>query len=119
MEIEKRLSSYVDELIEALTMSEAIREGAVTTTGPSPYRRLDCDGRALAYIRVRPKKRGVRVDVSGLWIAPYVSRLKIAGAGGAASLFLRTHQDVRDAAHYLNDTIEHTRATLGPDGPDP
>ena len=60
----RALSDLASSLIASITGTElSVREGTVMTLGPAPYRRLDCDGRALAYVRARPKKRGVRVDV--------------------------------------------------------
>ena len=41
----------------------AIEEGVVMTLEKTPYRRLDFRGRALCYIRVRPTKRCVRIDL--------------------------------------------------------
>jgi hypothetical protein len=111
-DLEMRLTNFVEMLIGAATQSGVVHEGPVTTTGPSPYRRLDCDGRALAYIRVRPKKRGVRVDLSGLWCTPDLTRLRVIGAGGCASLLLRSAQDVREAVSYLHLTVESTRGTF-------
>jgi hypothetical protein len=42
----------------------AIEEGVVMTLEKTPYRRLDFGGRALCYIRVRPTKKCVRVDLA-------------------------------------------------------
>jgi hypothetical protein len=41
----------------------AIQEGVVMSLDKSPYRRLDFRGRALCYIRVRPTKRCIRIDL--------------------------------------------------------
>lgn len=86
-----------------------VYEGVVMTVGPPPYRRLDCDGRALAYVRVRPRKRAVRVDVTGLWVVPAVRRCRIANAGGAATFLLRTQLDCDEIARVLVETVRRTR----------
>lgn len=105
------LSGLAEDLIARIVadLDAGIEEGVVLCTGPAPYRRLDCDGRALAYIRVRPRKRAVRVDVTGLWKAPTRSRLIIPAAGGAATLLVRSHIDVSDAVRYLVRSVERTR----------
>ncbi|NJK88379.1 MAG: hypothetical protein HC923_02605 [Myxococcales bacterium] len=55
------LEDIADAFVRTLTDSgTGIREGEVMTPGPPPYRRLDCDARALCYVRVRPKKKAVR-----------------------------------------------------------
>src|SRR5688572_6542639 len=87
---EKRgqLSGLADQLIADLTaVAPYIREGEVMTLGPAPYRRLDCDRRALAYVRPRPRKGFVRVDVSGLWLVPESTpNLAHRGSGGSVTL---------------------------------
>lgn len=109
-ELEDQLFKLANRFIHEMTAVSHIREGVVMTTGPAPYRRLDCDGRALAYIRTRPRKRAVRVDVSGLWLTPGPSRLRIPNAGGATTLVLRSEQDRVEAIDYLRTTVERTRA---------
>ena len=109
-EIKTTLLEIADDLISDLVRAcSHIREGIVMTTGPAPYRRLDCDGRALAYVRTRPKKRAVRVDVTGLWRTPRASRLIIPTAGGSATLLIRSEADRHDATEYLLKTVEKTR----------
>lgn len=105
------LQRLVSELIDATLDAgvHGLREGTVLSSGPAPYRRLDCDGRALAYIRVRPRKRAIRVDVTGLWQAPKGSRLRLPNAGGAASLLLRSEVEVYEAVRFLVTTVERTR----------
>jgi hypothetical protein len=106
------LEDLATELIMQLTdLPAGIREGIVMSVGPLPYRRLDCDGRALAYVRTRPKKRMVRVDVSGLWLANKPSRLRMRNANGAATLIVKSRKDVLEAAEYLRDIVERTRAS--------
>ncbi|MCC7383669.1 MAG: hypothetical protein IT384_17645 [Deltaproteobacteria bacterium] len=93
-----------------VTREPTVREGTVMTVGPPPYRRLDCDGRALAYVRTRPRKRAVRIDVSGLWLpAPGTSRIAIPSATGSATLLVRTRTDLEEAVAYLLDAVLRTR----------
>jgi len=86
-----------------------LTEGTVLSSGPAPYRRLDCDGRALAYIRPRPRKKAVRVDITGLWRAPRGSKLRLPSAGGAAALLLKSEVEVYEAVRFLVQTVERTR----------
>lgn len=97
--VEQMLNLPVDGLVE----------GRVLSSGPPPYRRLDCDGRALAYIRARPRKRGIRVDISGLWRPPRTSRIRVPTATCAASLLVKNEADVVDAVRFLESTIRRTR----------
>lgn len=113
MEEERReaLTELAAELIKELSYyAPHIMEGDVMTIGPAPYRRLDCDRRALAYVRARPRKGMVRIDVSGLWRSPRDSRLAEQGATGSATLILRTRDDKAEAIAYLLATVEETRA---------
>ncbi|MGF1509912.1 MAG: hypothetical protein ACFB9M_10470 [Myxococcota bacterium] len=108
--IRSDLTPLAEDLIERLvTAGIGIREGVVMTPGEPPYRRLDCDSRALCYIRVRPKKRAVRVDVSGLWNLRGGIRLTIPGSTGMASLMLRTEEDVLETTRYLVEVVVYTR----------
>jgi hypothetical protein len=100
----------IDFVVAEVTRFCGTREGIVTcSAGPPPYRRLDCDGRALAYIRARPRKRFVRIDVSGLWRAPAEGRLAQPIAAGASALIVRSEEDVPEVVRYLTETIEGTR----------
>lgn len=111
LNLETQLRRLASDLIAEIThSSHSIREGTVMTMGPAPYRRLDCDGRALAYIRTRPRKGLVRVDVSGLWIAPNACSIRIPNAGGSATLVIRSEEDRSEAITYLKTTVERTRA---------
>lgn len=104
------LGALAEDLIRAMVDSALeVREGIVMTVGPPPYRRLDADGRALAYVRVRPRKRAVRVDVSGLWRAVLDSPIRTPSASGAATLMVRTPEEVGMAVRYLAQTVERTR----------
>lgn len=108
--IDTHLTTLAESLIRETTAGGVIREGIVMTIGPTPYRRLDCDGHALAYIRPRPRRQGVRIDVPGLWFLPKPCRLSIRGATGTATLLLRSEQDLGEAVGYLKETVERTRA---------
>ena len=109
--LRRHLVDLADRFIQAvLADSEmGVYEGVVMTVGPPPYRRLDCDGRALAYIRVRPRKRAVRVDITGLWVVPPVRHCRIANAGGAATFLLRNEQECDETARVLLETVRRTR----------
>ncbi|MBK8013837.1 MAG: hypothetical protein IPK13_21110 [Deltaproteobacteria bacterium] len=104
------LERIAAELIDLATSGDlGIREGTVMTVGAPPYRRLDCDGRALAYIRTRPRRRAVRVDVSGLWIATEPPHFGIRGAGGSVTLLLQRRADLVEATTYIEALVVRTR----------
>lgn len=104
------LNTMTDALFARLTSSGlGITEGKVMTAGPPPYRRLDCDGRALAYVRRRARKGAVRIDVSGLWNAERPSRIRIPTSNGIATLLVRDAHDLDEAIAFLSDTVERTR----------
>lgn len=111
--IKKRLASLVDTLIAAALGGGAIFEGVVTSMHRPPYRRLDCDGRALAYIRTRPYKNELRVDVTGMWLlAKRKSRLRVHAPGGMMALVAHDELEVAEIAAYLNETVARTRAAF-------
>lgn len=112
--LEDILAGLIRDLLEA---NLDIQEGKVMTSGDAAYRRLDCDQRALAYLRTRPKKRAVRVDVTGLWRTPRSSKLKIPNAGGSATLLVHSRSEARVAVKFLRDTVERTRASRGSSSP--
>ena len=59
-----RLEWLAARLIDRVVSTDpGIEEGVVMTLEKMPYRRLDSGGRALCYIRVRPTKRVVRIDL--------------------------------------------------------
>jgi hypothetical protein len=59
-----RLEWLAARLIDrVVTVDPGIEEGVVMTLEKTPYRRLDFGGRALCYIRVRPSKKVVRIDL--------------------------------------------------------
>jgi hypothetical protein len=111
-DIRESLDAIITALIRRLSgMNPEILEGYVRTVGPAPYRRLDCKMRALAYIRSRPKKRMVRVDITGLWLVPPRCRLSLPSASGAA-LAIRSELDVEDAVRYILQTVARTQLSL-------
>ncbi len=106
----EKLDALLSEVIRELLDAELdIREGVVMTTGDAAYRRLDCDQRALAYLRTRPKKRAVRIDVTGLWKTPRTTKLRVPNAGGAATLLVHTRAEARIAIRFLKETVIRTR----------
>ena len=106
------LAMLAERLIAELVSKEVgIREGIVMSlAGVAPYRRLDCDGRALCYIRCRPQKKAVRIDVSGLWRRPSASKLALEKTSGSITLLLKTEDDVGEAASFLRTVVAATRA---------
>ncbi len=102
----------IDEIMQTLfdSVSNEITEGLVRSERAAPYRRLDCHGRALAFVRRRPRKNGVRVDISTLWLLPELPAIAIPARGVGASLMLRTMSDVAIAVAFLAATVECTRA---------
>jgi hypothetical protein len=106
------LAALAEQLIQALVSRElGIHEGVVMSlAGVAPYRRLDCDGRALCYVRCRPQKRAVRVDISGLWCRPSISKLALEGSSGSMTLMLADFGDVEEAASYLRSVVAATRS---------
>lgn len=116
-ELDARLSAIEEEVIrQVVSHAPGVREGKVMSlAGVAPYRRLDCDGKALCYIRRRPQKRAVRIDVSGLWCRPASSRLAVRGASGSMTLLLTSGDDVEEAASYLRSVVSATRQLAGRD----
>lgn len=89
-----------------------VSEGRVRGRNTARYRRLDCDGRALAFVRGRPSAGGVRIDLSGLWVRPARSRLEIVKPAGPPSLLLRAEHDVPEALAFLDTAVQGTRHAL-------
>lgn len=109
----ERLRRHLDRMAEALIRTALladprIQEGTVLTVGPPAYRRLDCAGRALAYVRSRPRRAAVRVDLSGLWRIPKPSPLQIPSATGAA-LLVGAYDEVDLAVAFLLDAIRRSQ----------
>lgn len=86
-----------------------ITEGMVRSSGEPTYRRLDCDRRALCYVRERPKFGVVRVDVSGLWATPRSSPLFHPRTVGQVVLLIRRYQELSEARAYLREVVLATR----------
>lgn len=108
--VKDALGRLAQELIEGLTGAHGteVREGVVMSQrGDVGYRRLDCDGCALAYVRVRPRKQAVRVDISNLWLAPEGAAMERTSSG--TCLMLRSSSDVQDAVRVLQDVVHRTR----------
>ncbi len=66
------LESVLEHMIAGLVGAGiGASEGVVRSYAERPpYRRVDVGPRTLAYLRVRAKRGGVRVDVSNLWRVP-------------------------------------------------
>lgn len=108
-----RLARHLDAIADALVqriraLDRSLGEGTVMTCGPPPYRRIDGDGRALAYLRCRPRKLHVRVDVSGLWADAGPSPLRRTSASGV-TLVVASGAEVEAAARYLVRAVAITR----------
>lgn len=84
------------------------------TMGPPPYRRLDCGGRALCYVRVRPTKDLVRVDISRLWSLPAPIPVELSTGRNKRALLVRSEEDVTAAATYLAEVAGPRAATAAP-----
>lgn len=110
-EIVLRLEQLEDLLFAAVTTAGLdIVEGTVMTQGPRPYRRLDCGYRALAYVKCRPQKEAVRIDVSGLWRRPRPSPLQVTTASGGTTLMVKNAEDLKEAIAFLKETVVASRA---------
>ena len=108
------LAILAEKLIAEVVASElGIREGIVMSlAGVAPYRRLDCDGKALCYVRCRPQKRAVRIDVSGLWRRP-PRATSLLSSSSSLTLMVSRYEDIEEAAAYLRSVVQATRS-LGP-----
>jgi hypothetical protein len=106
----ERFAALAEQLItELCRASPDIQEGTVKCHGVVPYRRIDCDRRTLAYIRARPRKEMVRIDLSGLWNVPRKSRLLMRESSSAATLILRSAEDKAEAIAFLLEAVAQTR----------
>lgn len=108
------LRALGDRLLEELArLAPWAREGAVRGRRPGIYRRVDCDGRALIYLRPRRRGvRGLRVDLSGLWVRPRKSPIEISGRSGSASLLVTDAAEIPEAARFVAEAIVTTRRLL-------
>lgn len=116
--MQRKTRRELNHMMETLLSAAAeklpgVYEGIVMSHA-KPYRRLDCDGRALAYCRVRTRRGGVRIDVSGLWIPAEPCIFSVPGSTGAASLFITEETQVERIIAFLKETLERTRATYQP-----
>jgi hypothetical protein len=110
-EIDRVLTRLENQFVRDLVSPAiGIREGRVMSlAGVAPYRRIDCDGRALCYVRSRPLRRAIRVDVSGLWF----------GDASKLVLLLKDEGEVVRAIEYLHAVVaadRRRRATPRRDG---
>jgi hypothetical protein len=94
---------------EVLARDAEIEEGLVRTVGPPAYRRLDVKGRALAYVRIRPKRNMVRIDVPGAWPRPPNCILALSSANGWA-LAIRTELDILDGVQAVLTSFREARS---------
>lgn len=102
-------------VVALLAESQELREGVVMTMGPPPYRRIDCNGRAVVYLRSRPRRKAVRADMSGLWvICPNASAraagIMIRSATGGASLMLSSEDHIKLAVDLIVESVNYTLA---------
>ena len=103
--LEARLLQFESMIVEQMLAAHpGVMEGTVMTMGPAPYRRLDCRGRALAYLKRRPMKKAVRIDVSGLWRRPGRSELQVKTASGT-TLLVKERDDVKKAVAFLTEVL--------------
>lgn len=104
-----RLHRLVEAFVIAMIGTDlGITEGLVRSQrDPAPYRRFDCDRRALLYLRVRPKKDLVRIDLAGHWLAPTRNPLSLGRSRGV--LAIRRPEDVLPAVEVVVGTILTTR----------
>lgn len=106
----EQLEPIAEHLVQRLVSSGVgLREGEVMSPGPAPYRRVDGDSRALVYVRIRPKKRAVRVDLSGLWCIAGECRFRVPGSTGMASFLISELSHADELARYLVDVVYFTR----------
>lgn len=116
LRIERALEHTAERFIRQLIrLQPTLREGTVLTVGPPPYRRVDGDGRAVVYVRCRPKKLVVRVDISGLWMDGGPCSLAVDSSAGVA-LILRHASDADRAAQHVSQVVERTRFALNQPG---
>lgn len=115
IEIQRNLEELRTQLIaKLLESSTQLSEGIVMTMGPPPYRRIDCNGRAVAYIRTRPRKQAVRVDISGLWVIcpktrEHLDRIMVRSATGSVSLLIKSKADIEASIQLIVNTVLHTQ----------
>lgn len=82
----------------------------MTQKARSPYRRIDCDGRALAFVRRLRRSGLVRIDVSGLWIVEREAPIRVVTGTGSATLLIESQERIAGAVAYVEDAVRRTRA---------
>lgn len=103
------LRTLATQLIRELETIEGVTEGIVRhRTGAPAYRRVVCEQRTLAFVRTRPRLRGVRVDVTGGWKVPR-SRLELESSS-ATTLLVRSEIDVVQAVDLLRRAVDRKRS---------
>lgn len=103
-----RLHSWASALVEALQELDGVTEGSVLYGGTEPpYRRIDCDRRVLAYVRVRARRSAVRIDITGRWRVP-PSRLEVPSSS-AKTLLVRSDRDLNRAISVLRGAVTRSR----------
>ncbi len=108
------LDNLINSLIESMKLElPDVMEGEVDgKAGVPSYRRIDCDGRALTYLRARPRMKCIRVDITGLWRAPVEGPLAEPMAAGSTSLVVRGPHDFPEVLRYLRKVIDRTRIDI-------
>ncbi len=85
-------------------------EGRVMTAqNRAPYRRIDCDGRALVYVRPLRRRGEVRIDISGLWCVEREASIRVATGTGAATLLVKRSEQLDPVVAYVRDAVLRTR----------
>lgn len=112
-EQEQRMREMLDNLADVLILcllerDETLIEGEVMTIGPPPYRRIDADGRALCYIRSRPRKGFLRIDISGLWLFKDPCPNQVQTSSGVAVL-VRGSAELEVVIDSLIKCVRRTR----------
>ncbi len=86
-------------------------EGRVMTQqAQRPYRRIDCDNRALAFVRYLTRSQVVRIDVSGLWVVERDAEIRVRTGTGSATLLVDDARRIPEAVAYVADAVARTRA---------
>jgi hypothetical protein len=110
IELDNLINSLVEEIKRALP--DAMEGEVDSKAGVPSYRRIDCDGRALLYLRARPRIKCIRVDITGLWRAPIEGPLAEPMAAGSTSLVVRGSADFPEVLRYLRKAIDRTRIDI-------
>lgn len=114
VEYRRRAQQLVSLIIQRMEARElGIVEGRVSSMRPN-YRRLDCDGRCLVYLRTRASIHAVRADVPPSWLRVEPCRLTVAttNRGLSAALMVHDEKDVDVFLEFLIQTVAETRAAM-------